>query len=449
MRQIRVLISEISRQAFGSQLRQNMSSGVIRALINILVMFVSYPLYLHYLGYEKYGVWLILATVLSFAQMGNLGITQAITKLVAEKYGESDYKGVQSYTSMALIVLTISGIIAFSIIYIFRSNIVLTLRLTGEDGEIALWLLPYIGLLSLYVFYAQVLNSVLMGLGRMDLANYIQLVSRIAAVAVALLLLFWGWGVKSLLIGNALSYVVIHLSSFLFIKRIIPIKLFSFNWDRNRAKQLFTFGGGVFGSSVLGLLVEPFNKLMLSRYAGVATIPVFEIAFRGAVQIRSLLESGLRAIMPEISRLSGVGTTQSWQRIKQITLRAIKLIVIAALPMYAIVFIAAPFLLRLWLREQYTPSLTPALRVMLIGSYLSLLGVPAFHTIMGLGKVKHYLISSIIGAGGNFVAVTSIWALTGHVSVHSLGICLIFAFGASTFYSLYNAWYITRPAKTK
>jgi hypothetical protein len=31
-----------------------------------------HPIYLHFLGYEKYGVWLVLATVLTFVQLGNL-----------------------------------------------------------------------------------------------------------------------------------------------------------------------------------------------------------------------------------------------------------------------------------------------------------------------------------------------------------------------------------------
>jgi len=71
------------KKLFRSQLRINMASGVAATIINIAVLAVGYPIYLHFLGYEKYGVWLVLATVLSFAQLGNLGIGQAVMKLVA------------------------------------------------------------------------------------------------------------------------------------------------------------------------------------------------------------------------------------------------------------------------------------------------------------------------------------------------------------------------------
>jgi O-antigen/teichoic acid export membrane protein len=70
-----------------SQLRINMVSGTVTTAINAVVMVIAYPVYLHFLGYEKYGVWLVLATVLTFAQLGDLGISPAIIKLVVEEYG--------------------------------------------------------------------------------------------------------------------------------------------------------------------------------------------------------------------------------------------------------------------------------------------------------------------------------------------------------------------------
>jgi len=62
----------VIRKLLASQLRINMFSGVVVTVVNGVVLAVAYPVYLHFLGYEKYGVWLILATVLSFTQLDNL-----------------------------------------------------------------------------------------------------------------------------------------------------------------------------------------------------------------------------------------------------------------------------------------------------------------------------------------------------------------------------------------
>ena len=444
------MVSKILQQAFGSQLRRNMSSGVVRAVINLVALAFCYPLYLHYLGYEKYGVWLVLATVLTFAQMGNLGITQAVTKLVAEEHGRGDVHGMQSYVSMGLMVLSVSGAVVLLIILCFKSQIIAAFGLSADNEVVARWLLPYIGLLSVYVFLVQTLNGTVMGLGRMDLANYLQMVSRITAVTVAVWLLSAGRGIESLLIGNTLSYVVIHIGSLFFIRRITRLHFFRIsNWDRRRLGRLFQFGGGVFGSSLVGMLVEPFNKLMLSRYAGVATVPVFEIAFKGAVQVRTLLESGLRAMMPEISRLSGVGTVHAWDRIRAVNRRAIRLILLGGLPVYGALFIGAEILLRLWLRDSYIAVIPAAFRIMLIATFLSLLCVPAFHTLMGLGKVHYCLLASVIIAAANFTSVILILLLTRSISVNSIGGGLMIAFGLSSLYVIYKTRHLLSIEATK
>lgn len=100
------------KKLFSSQLRINMVSGVVATVVNVVVLSIAYPVYLHFLGYETYGVWLILATVLTFAQLGNLGIGSAIMKLVAEEYGRGDIEGIQRYVTTALALLCLSGTVA-------------------------------------------------------------------------------------------------------------------------------------------------------------------------------------------------------------------------------------------------------------------------------------------------------------------------------------------------
>ena len=113
------------RKLFSSQLRINMVSGVATTVVNVIVLAIGFPIYLHFLGYEKYGVWLVLATVLSFAQLGNLGIGRAIMKLVAEEHGRNNMKGIQQYVATAIGILIISGTLALITIIVLKIQIIL------------------------------------------------------------------------------------------------------------------------------------------------------------------------------------------------------------------------------------------------------------------------------------------------------------------------------------
>jgi O-antigen/teichoic acid export membrane protein len=133
-----------------------MLSGSVTTIINIVVMAVGYPIYLHFLGYEKYGVWLVLATVLTFASLGNLGIGTAVMKLIAEEHGRGDNLGVQRYITTAIVVLFVSGTVVLAVLLIFGNPIVAAFKLDAGNRQMALWLLPYIGVLCVYSFIIQI-----------------------------------------------------------------------------------------------------------------------------------------------------------------------------------------------------------------------------------------------------------------------------------------------------
>jgi O-antigen/teichoic acid export membrane protein len=439
-------IKKLATQMFGSQLRRNMTSGMLTAGINMLVILVSYPLYLHFLGYEKYGLWLILAVVLGFAQLGNLGINQAVMKLVAEEYGRENLQGIRSYVTMAWTVLTITGSIALLVILLFRSQIVAAFKLSGENAEMVSWLLPYIGALTIYVFLVQSLNAALAGLGRMDLSNYILSAGQFCAVLTSVLLLWLGHGIEGLLIGSTSSFVVVHVASVLFIRRKIKKLGFLqlYNWDFQRLKNLLHFGSMIFGGALMSILLDPFNKLMLSRYAGVATVPVYDISFRGSMQVRGLMEVGIRAIMPEVSRIGVNMTPQAHDRIASINKRATKFILFCGVPFFIILFAFAPVFLKLWLQKSYVDTLPAVFRFILTGAFLSLICVPSFYTLLGLGKARYCFFSSVIQGMINAVIIVTIVLVRGKISGYSVALSVMVAMGITSCYLLWKKHHVMK-----
>lgn len=423
------------KKHFSSQLRLNMLSGSATTIINIIIMAVGYPIYLYFLGYEKYGVWLTLATILTFASLGNLGIGTAVMKLVAEEYGRMDILGVQRYISTAIVTLIISGTIVLAILLVFRNPIVDAFKLDEGSKEIALWLLPYIGLLCIYTFVVQVLEAALSGMNRMDLANYIRTLSHLMQVVISGILLALGLGVKSMLIGSFFSCAIIHAFTIFFIHRIVQIHLWNIgniNWIY--FKRLFQFGGTVFSGTIISMLFHPFNKLMLSRYAGVATLPVYEIAYTASMRTRSLIEAGLRALVPKISNVRAIVNRETSKKILDIYQRSIKLIIIFGTPLYTSAIVLSPFVLKFWLGDRFVASLPGAFQLMIVGSFLSLLSVPAFYILMGINKVFHCFISHLIQAVSNLVIIVAIVMLTHTLHIQDVILAVMLGMGLASFY---------------
>lgn len=422
---------------FGTQLRRNMLSGVVTVGTGTLVVLLQYPIYLALLGYRRYGVWIMLSTIVGAAQIGDLGISQALMKLVAEEHERGAKGDAAAYLVSGLLLLSGVGILIVVALVALRHPIARLLNLPiGVEGEF-LHLLPYAGLLSAGVLLGQALQGSVSGIGRMDLANYVQLAGRVVGLATGVVLLVLGWGVAALLAGATVALLFRAAWYLTVLHRRIDLNLASLRTaGGRRLKHLVRFGAGVFGGSVMNLLLSPFQKVLVSRYIGIATVPVYEIANRGAMQVRGLGEAAFQATMPEISALAANDPSDSGHRIRHLYRRSVALVFGAGAPLFAGVFVLAPELLKVWLGHRYVPSQTEAFRLMLAAAFASLLGVPAYYELLGSGRVRQCFVGHLVQAAMS-VAAVGLFALSfGHLTLRLVLVSAIVGFAASTTYLL-------------
>jgi O-antigen/teichoic acid export membrane protein len=427
------------RSAYSSQLRTNFSSGILVTILNLLITGVGYPAYLYFLGYEKYGVWLILATIISFVQLSNLGIGPAVMKLVAEEYAKNDLLKIQQYVSTATLLLIISGSIALSAVLLFRDYIISIFNLSSIDACVISLFLPYMGMLSIYIFIVQVASATLSGLGRMDIANYCEAVGRIFGLCVSLAMLLNGIGILSLFIGNALSIILTHITTVHFITKKTKLRIIQReNINISTVFVLLNFGGGLFGSSLINMLLGPFNKMILSRFIGISSVPIYEIAYNGTMQLRGLMEAGIRAISPEISKLSATGDESTISRIVSINNRCVKAIWLLAAPSVVILIVFSDVLLKVWLRGKFVGDLVLVFNIALIGAFISLLGVPAFYTLVGFGKTKKIFITNVILSVTNSLVVALLIVFKIKMQIYFVTIAYSIGVTMSTLYLIWE-----------
>ena len=155
------------------------------------------------------------------------------------------------------------------------------------------------------------------------------------------------------------------------------------------------------------MLASPFNKLVLSRYVGVATVPIYEIAYNGSMQVRNLIEGGIKSILPEVSRISSSASKNISLQLRRLDRSVFKFIAIFGIPVYGTVFAMLMPILKFWLRDKYVDSLTPVFYIMLLSTLISLLGVPSYYILLGFGMVSRTMMAHIILAAINIGIVVA------------------------------------------
>jgi O-antigen/teichoic acid export membrane protein len=400
-----------------SQLKQNIASGVLAAGLQALCNLIGYPIYIHYLGYEQYGTWLILATLIIFMQLGIAGIGPAVSQLIAEAYARNDYHQLRSYvTWTAILVAAATGLLtalSWAMSPLFVSLLSLHAVIQGS-----IHLIPLIALLAGYFLWVEIFASVLSGLGRIDQTNLVTALGQGLIVLVAFLLLRRGWGIPALIIGYFAGRAVVNAALILLIQRRFSGGLFV--WGKLATNDLATVlrvSGSILGGTILTVFLGPFNKWIIAASLGVSHVPIYEIAFGASMQVRNIFEFGLRSLVPEISKLNATGSVQALARIRSVFRKCLFFSMLIGLPLYLAVGIFSDQIFALWLHRMLRPQQVGAFRILLLGSFISMLGTSAYYCLIGLQAVRCVFQSYVIQVGLNVILLTGTLVLLHQLSV--------------------------------
>jgi O-antigen/teichoic acid export membrane protein len=412
-----------------SQFIRNMGVGSVMAVINTLISVVSYPIYLHYLGYHRYGLWLVLSVVVSVAQLGSLGIPWALMKLVAEEHGHGDWEGVKTYINCGCSLILTSGSVFLCAVVVARHQILSWFKLSGADGSAVYDMLPYVAALSVIALLFSTFNATLGGLGRMDLTSYNETLSQILSILFSGTLLYLGFDLRAMVMGALAGYIVMQIVSFAEVQRIMPIPLIArTHISSQKVRQLLGTGGWVLSSSIFAGLLLPFTRLILSRYASLEAVTVNDICWTGAMRVRSIFDSAFRPMIPEMSSFHAKRRDGLLERIRLIDRKVILVNFFIALPAIIGLMIVMTPLLHLWLHRSFNPLLPNAFRITLVGAFASLLGSSAYYMLIGLGRARDTAFATVIQFVVNALTLSAIVLWARQITVTQAAV----AFGVST-----------------
>lgn len=80
--------------------------------IQIVTAMVTVPLTLHYLGLERYGMWMTISSTIAMFSFADLGIGNGLLNAIADAYGRGDRESASNYVSSAFYALiVVAGIV--------------------------------------------------------------------------------------------------------------------------------------------------------------------------------------------------------------------------------------------------------------------------------------------------------------------------------------------------
>ncbi len=369
-------------------------NAVVSAVQVIVVggaFFLLYPFLLRSLGEDLFGVWAVVLATTSASAIANLGLAGSTLKFVAQYLARDEQAYVDTLIQTAL--LTIGGVLlvllplAYPLFRYILAFIITPQTLVPEAFQV----LPY-ALTSFWLTtVATVTLSCLEGFQRIDLRGYLTM----GTTALYLGLCFWLVPEQGL-IGLARAQVIqagtLCIGSWLLLRHLKPtLPVVPTHWSRRGFSEMLGYSINFQISSLAQLLFLPTTTALLSRLGGTGVVSYFEMANRMVVQLRALVTTAHRAIVPAIANLQ----ERAPETIRQLYITSMRLLFFLVFPGLPFLIILTPPIAEIYVGG-YNATFILYADLLLVGWFLNILSNPAYFANLGTGDLHWNVIGHLI-----------------------------------------------------
>lgn len=380
-----------------SQLNKNIASGALVHGLNIFIGLISYPIFINYLGFELFSVWTLLSIIISFAQLGDFGISKAVIFYTSKESANKNFEKIKDLLSTALFVLFILALIIQGVLWVGKSQIIDLLAVPEEFYSQSLDVLPLIGIAVFSFLVYDCLLGIITGLGRLDFSNLLLLTVNLLKIGFTVLLLSFKPTVVSMALGVIISnlfmiFIVFVIISKTYYNSSIPLSHIS----KKISIQILKYGLPVLGIQTLNMLMFPVVKIIMANNLGVVSVGVFELATKVAYSIRTFFEKGLFALMPEFSMLHDLNDRGSNEVLQKKVRFFTKKLMYLGVPIFVLAALCSPFVLKLWLNTAYNPEILHGYLLLQPGIIVGLLALPSYYALLATKNQKICFYEAVI-----------------------------------------------------
>jgi len=364
----------------------NSVASLIRFILCAIIWFVLVRYLIKKLGIEEFGLWSLLGMVTFYVGLLDLGVNQALVRYVAELDAKSDYKKLNNYISISLLLYFLILVLTFLILLFSRSWIVTDiLKIDEKFWEIAkiiiILSITSVGILII----GKIFQSILEGLQKFVVSNILILFQTLMIAIGSYFFLENNFGLIGLAINNVIIYTLM-LIIFLFVAKFYlkPLRFSITNLNWKEIYSLFSYSLAIQFSSIMGISFLTLTKIFITRYLSLSYVGLFEISFKILDTTKGIFTS---LILPILPLASVINISRGKKEVAKLTGFVNTFALFFSLVAFAILCLFMPQILNIWLGN-FDTDLIWSTRLMALPFFGSTLITGIYIVFQGIGLAK-------------------------------------------------------------
>lgn len=375
---------------------RNALAGFGGRFATLAVGMLMAPYLLARLGTERYAIWALVSVVTSSLALFDLSVRVPLIKFLAEQ-DETEHSTIASsgaaFFALAAVVEgllfasvspVVAGWLAVPPVLQREATLAFGLAVAGLVAGTALSAFP----------------AVCDARHRMDVTNAMGVAALLIGAVLTVALVEAGFGVGGVAAAQLVAISTFHLGAIVAARRIAPSVRFTMGLiSRHWLSRLLRFGLHVHTGTGCAVVAREFDKLLLSRWSGLAFTAAYELGTKLVSGGATLVSALSAALLPAASRLATDEHREPLTTLYQVSFRALCLL---SVPVFAFTMTHAHALVQVWTGAAI-PWASGTVAILAVG-YLSVaLGSGMVRIAQGIGHEHLQTEQALVQLVGNVV----------------------------------------------
>jgi len=372
---------------FSQRLVTNTFFNLLGRSWSFLTTLLLTPYILSHLDVGEFGTWIVLSVFMNSFNLLDLGLGASFVKYISEYYTRQDFDRINRVLFSGLIFYGLFGAVIVAGGLIIEKPLFAWFRV-GDASDAY-----FIILLSCAVHnISAMFLSVFRGIQRMDKSNSLEIKLSIINAIGTVLFLRAGLGIYGLALNTLISACMALVLIWWNVRRTLPNISLGWNFDAALLRQMFAYGAKIQVSRLGGLVCFQVDKLIISRFLGIAAVSFYEVSSRLTSFMRAVPLVMISAVIPATSELDA---RNDRPKILETYLLASKYVALLTIALVAFLVLEARSVLLLWLGPGFEDSVI-LVQILAIGYGVNVLGGAASQTGAGIGRPEFDMRATVI-----------------------------------------------------
>lgn len=265
-----------------NQLKVGAILNYIVILLNILVGMLYTPYMLRVLGQSEYGLYALVASIISYLTILDLGLGNAVIRYTAKFRAEGKLKEQYEMFGMFFILYLVIGVIALcagSFLYFNVDSIFGNSMSTEELGKARIMMILLVSNLA-FTFPMSIFGSIITAYEKFVFPRIVNIVRILLNTIIMICLLKMGYKAIAMVVVHTVFNVLTLVLNFVYCKRYLSVKLYfkKFRWEFLKEVSIYSFW--IFLNVIMDRIYWSTGQFVLGAFVGTAAVAVFAVAIQ-------------------------------------------------------------------------------------------------------------------------------------------------------------------------